>query len=117
VKKILFAAALLMISASAQARTYHIDGVTVHVQRGCRSSSCVSVSAPAYGYYHMAKAGKVQKDQSRFVPSTEKPDAVAPATATPTNEAAKPADAPVAKPADAAPTKVAEAPVTANPAK
>jgi hypothetical protein len=45
-KKIVIAAALLMISASAQAGTYSYEGVTVHVQDGCRSSSCVSVVAP-----------------------------------------------------------------------
>jgi hypothetical protein len=48
-KKIVFAAAVLMISASAHAGTYSYDGVTVHVQDGCRSSSCVSVYAPGYG--------------------------------------------------------------------
>jgi hypothetical protein len=50
-RKIAIAAALVMISATAHAGTYTYEGVTVHVQQGCRSSSCVSVYAPGYGYY------------------------------------------------------------------
>jgi hypothetical protein len=46
------AAALLAVGASAHAETYNIEGVTIHVGNGCRSSSCVSVDAPGYGYYH-----------------------------------------------------------------
>src|ERR1700686_2750698 len=60
-KKIVFAAALLMISASAHAGTYSYEGVTVRVQDGCRSSSCVSVYAPGYGYYHGGRQVKVHK--------------------------------------------------------
>ena len=88
-KKIVFAAALLMISASAQAGTYNVEGVTVHVQDGCRSSSCVSVYAPGYGSYnggHQVKVRKAHKDTAR-VASARKEDAApaAPATdATPT---------------------------------
>jgi hypothetical protein len=88
-KKIVFAAALLMISASAQAGTYNVEGVTVHVQDGCRSSSCVSVYAPGYGSYnggHQVKVREAHKDTAR-VASARKEDAApaAPATdATPT---------------------------------
>lgn len=46
------AAALLMISVSAHAGTYSVEGITVHVREGCRSSSCVSVYAPGYGSYN-----------------------------------------------------------------
>src|SRR5260370_41151036 len=78
-KKFAIAAALLMISASAHAGTYSYEGVTVHVKDGCRSSSCVSVSAPGYGYYHggrSTKVAKVHKDTSR-VPSAKQNDAAA----------------------------------------
>jgi hypothetical protein len=111
-KKIVFAAALLMISASAQAGTYSVDGITVHVQDGCRSSSCVSVYAPDYGYYHEGRSVKVhkaQKDTAR-VASAKKEDAAvpAPAAAAPAAEATPaktPEAAPQAAPSDAAPTK------------
>ena len=67
-KEIVVAAALLMVSASAQAGSYSYEGVTVVMQDGCRSSSCVAVDAPGYGYHHAAgsikvhKAGKIHKD-------------------------------------------------------
>jgi hypothetical protein len=107
-RKIAIAAALVMISASAHAGTYSYEGVTVHVQQGCRASSCVSVYAPGYGYYHgghQAKLQKVHKDTTRFA-SAKKDDAtVAPATdATP----AKAPDAtatPAAPSSDTAPAK------------
>src|SRR5713101_1409319 len=92
-KKIVIASALLMISASAHAGTYSYQGVTVHVQDGCRSSSCVSVAAPGYGYYHagrQAKAGKVQKDPTRFASSAKKEDPAPAVEATPA-KAAEPA--------------------------
>ena len=99
-KKIVIAAALLMISASAHAGTYSYDGVTVHVQDGCRSSSCVSVYAPGYGYYDGGRAVKVRKahkDTARV--AVAKKDDTAPA-------AAKAPEADVqAAPADAAPAK------------
>ena len=60
-KKLVLAAAVLMVSASAHAGTYSYDGVTVHVQDGCRSSSCVSVYAPGYGYYNGGRTVKVRK--------------------------------------------------------
>jgi hypothetical protein len=98
-KKFVIAAALLTVSASAHAGTYNYDGVTVHVQDGCRSSSCVSVYAPSYGYYynggHQAKARRAHKDTSRLA-STRKEDAAAASAA----EAAEtaPAKAPEAAP-------------------
>jgi len=101
-KKIVFAAAVLMISASAHAGTYSYDGVTVHVQDGCRSSSCVSVYAPGYGYYNggrTVKVRKAHKDTPR-VAAARKDDAA------PTTAAAKAPEADVqAAPADAAPAK------------
>jgi hypothetical protein len=83
-KKIVIAAALLMISASAHAGTYNYEGVTVRVQDGCRSSSCVSVYAPGYGSYnagHEVKVRKAHKDTSR-VASAKKED-VAPTPTAP----------------------------------
>ena len=112
-KKIVFAAGLLMISASAHAGTYSYEGVTIHVQEGCRSSSCVSVYAPGYGTYHGAGAVKVHKthkDTARVASAASKEDAAAvPATAAPAAAApaveATPARTPGAAPSDAAPAK------------
>jgi hypothetical protein len=102
-KKIVIAAALLMISASAHAGTYNYEGVTVRVQDGCRSSSCVSVYAPGYGSYHGGRSVKVRKahkDTAR-VASAKKEDTAA--TAAPSAEAS-PAKAPEAA-SSAAPAK------------
>ena len=87
-KKIVIAATLLMISASAHAGTYSYEGVTVHVGDGCMSSSCVSVYAPGYGYYHGGRSGKLHKahkDNARLA-AAKKDDAV-PAAAAPAVEA------------------------------
>jgi hypothetical protein len=113
-KMIVLAASLLLISATAHAGTYSIDGVTVHVQDGCMSSQCVSVNAPGYGYYdgatnrggHTTKVRKVHKNTSR-VASTAKSD---PATAAPVPAVdaapAKQAEpAPQALPSDTPPGK------------
>jgi hypothetical protein len=110
-KKIVIAAALLMISASAHAGTYNVEGVTVHVQDGCRSSSCVSVYAPGYGYYnggHQVKVRKARKDTARVATARKEDAAPAPAAAAPAAEAtpAKTQDpAPQAAPSNAAPAK------------
>jgi hypothetical protein len=107
-KKIVIAATLVMISASAHAGTYSVDGITVHVQDGCRSSSCVSVYAPGYGYYHgvgSVKVHKTQKDTAR-VASAKKEDAAVPAAAPAEAAPAKAPEAtPQAAPSDAAPAK------------
>jgi hypothetical protein len=100
-KKIVIAATLLMISASAHAGTYSYDGVTVHVGEGCVSSSCVSVYAPGYGYYHggrSAKLHKTHKDNARI--AAAKKDDGAPAQAVPATEAT-PAKGPEAAPSAA----------------
>jgi hypothetical protein len=105
-KKIVIAAALLMISASAHAATYNYEGITVNVQDGCRSSSCVSVIAPGYGSYNggrSVKVRKVHKDTAR-VASAKKEDAAAPAAAAAAPEAT-PAKTPEAAPSDLAPAK------------
>jgi hypothetical protein len=105
-KKIVIAAALLMINASAHAGTYNYEGVTVNVQDGCRSSSCVSVIAPGYGSYNggrSVKVRKVHKDTAR-VASAKKEDAAAPAAAAPAPEAT-PAKTPEAASSDLAPAK------------
>jgi hypothetical protein len=99
-KKIVFATALLMISASAHAGTYSYEGVIVHVQDGCRSSSCVSVYAPGFGYYnggHQVKVRKAHKDTARV--ASAKKDGAAPAAA------ATPTKTPEAVPSNTAPTK------------
>lgn len=91
-KKLIVAAALLTISASAHAGTYSIDGITVHVQDGCRSSSCVSVYAPGYGYYHgggPVKVRKAQKDTARVASARKEDAAVAAPAAAPSAEPAK----------------------------
>jgi hypothetical protein len=110
-KKIVIAAAALLISASAHAGTYNVEGVTVHVQDGCRSSSCVSVYAPDYGYYHAGGSVRVHrahKDTTRLASVTKKDEtaiAPAPAAATPAPETT-PAKVPeAATPSDAAPAK------------
>jgi hypothetical protein len=92
-KKIIIAAALLTISASAHARTYTYEGVTVRMQDGCRSASCVSVNYGSYHGGHHLKLRKVHKDMSRF--ASKKEDA-APAPAETT---------PATTPSDAAPAK------------
>ena len=99
-KKIVFATALLMISASAHAGTYSYEGVIVHVQDGCRSSSCVSVYAPGFGYYnggHQVRVRKAHKDTARV--ASAKKDGTAPAAAT------TPTKTPEAVPSNTAPTK------------
>ena len=110
-KKLIVAAALLTISATAHAGTYNVDGVTIHVQDGCRSSSCVSVYAPGYGYYRgggPVKVRKAQKDTAR-VASARKDDAAAPAPAAAEPAPAKTPEAAAevkqAAPSDAAPAK------------
>jgi hypothetical protein len=103
-KRFVIAAALLVVSASAHAGTYSYEGITVHVQDGCRSSSCVAVYAPGYGYYsggHAVKVRKVHKDTSRIAAARKEDAAGAPAAAA---EAAS-AQTPEAAPVDAAPAK------------
>jgi hypothetical protein len=111
-KKIIFAAALLTIGATAHAGTYNVEGVTVHVQDGCRSSSCVSVYAPGYGYYHEGhslKVHKTQKDTARIASSAkeDKTTPAVPATApvTEATPAKTPEAAPQATPSDSTPAK------------
>ena len=113
-KKIVLAASLLLISTTAHAGTYSVEGVTVHVRDGCMSSRCVSVNAPGYGYYdgathrggRNAKVGKVHKDPSRIA-ATAKSDAatIAPAPAVEAAPALQPEPAPPAPPSDTAPAK------------
>jgi hypothetical protein len=109
-KQIVVAAALLTMSAAAHAGTYHVEGVTIHVQDGCRSSSCVSVYAPEYGYYHgggVPHVHKAHKDSSRFAAVSKKDDA-APAPAAAAPEAAAPAT-------EATPAKIPETAPAASP--
>ena len=115
-KKIITAAALLMISASAHAGVYNVEGVTIRVQDGCASSACVSVDAPGYGSYRggrTVKVHKIRKDTTRIA-SVKKDDAAATPAATaapsaettPANNPEKgPDTAPQTAPTDAAPVK------------
>ena len=110
-KKFVIAAAFALIAGSAHAGTYNVEGYSIHVSEGCASTSCVSVYAPGYGYYHggsPARVRKAHKDTSRIAAVTKKDDTTAtPATAAPAVDAT-PAAAPekAAEPAaQAAPTE------------
>ena len=115
------AAALLAIGASAHAETYNIEGVTIHFGSGCRSSSCVSVDAPGYGYYHgerSARIHKAHKDSARVAAVTKKDDAATTPAAAPAAEAAPAADAAPVKTPDATPRAAPQAaPSDTPPAK
>jgi hypothetical protein len=112
-KSLLLTTALVLISASAHAGTYNFDGVTVNVQDGCRSASCVAVNAPGYGSYNgkalsakgRVKAPKSHKDTTRLA-STTKTDA-APTAPAPAADAT-PAKLPDAAPQPAASTSAPE---------
>jgi hypothetical protein len=99
-KKSLIAAAVLMISASADAATYRVDGVTIHVPTHCASTSCVSVAAPGYGYYRAGRRVKPRKERNEIkavAVSTKKEEAAPAAAAAPAADptlAAKAPDAP-----------------------
>lgn len=113
-RKILLGTVLLLISASASAGTYQVEGVTIHVPSHCASPSCVSVAAPGYGFYHggrRLKAHKERGDAKTVAVSTKKDrapvapaaaPAVAPAATTSAVDPVTPAKAPDA-PAAAAP--------------
>jgi hypothetical protein len=101
-KRFALASALFLISASAYAGTYNFEGVTVNVQDGCRSASCVAVNAPGYGSYNgkalsanrSAKTHKFHKDETRFASTTKTdaaPVATAPAAAATTEKLPEPA--------------------------
>ena len=106
-KKSLIAAAVLMISASADAATYRVDGVTIHVPTHCTSTSCVSVAAPGYGYYRAGRRVKPRKERNEIkavAVSTKKEEAVAAPAAAP----APAADPPLTAKAPDAPASAAE---------
>jgi hypothetical protein len=84
-KRLVLATALVLISASAYAGTYNFQGVTVNVQDGCRSATCVAVNAPGYGSYNgktlsATRSAKTHKDETRYA-STTKADTAPVATA------------------------------------
>jgi hypothetical protein len=109
-KLVIAAAALFAITASAHAETYNIEGVTIHVGNGCRSSSCVSVYAPGYGSYHgdrSARLHKAHKDTTRVASVARKDDAATPAAAAPAAEPAPPAEATPVKTPEASPQAAA----------
>src|ERR1700759_2083533 len=85
-KKFVIAAAFTLVAASAHAGTYNVEGYSIHVSEGCASTSCVSVYAPGYGYYHGGPSVRVRKDHkdpAKAATVTKKDDAAAtPATAT-----------------------------------
>lgn len=96
-KLVITAAALLAITASAHAETDNIEGVTIHVGNGCRSSSCVSVYAPGYGSYHGERSARLHrshKDTARVAALARKDDNTAtPVAAASTTSGAEPASA------------------------
>ena len=110
-KKSLMAAAMLMISASADAATYRVDGVTIHVPTHCASQSCVSVSAPGYGYYHAGRRVKPRKERKEIKAVTAKKDEAVAAT---TSAAVPAAPAPATDPTLAvkAPDKAPDVPAS-----
>jgi hypothetical protein len=110
---------LFALTVSVHAKTYNIEGVTIHVGNGCRSSSCVSVYAPGYGSHHGGRSGrlhKAHKDTPQVASVASKDDnAATPAATVPATPAAEPAAAatPAATP-QAAPQPAAS---DATPAK
>lgn len=114
---IIAAAALLAVTTSTHAETYNIEGVTIHVGNGCRSSSCVSVDAPGYGAYHgerSTRLRKAHKDTARVASVARKDDAATPAAAAPAVEPAPSTEAMPVKAPEASPQA---APSDATPAK
>ncbi len=109
-RKYLIGAALLMMSASADAATYRVDGVTIHVPSNCASTSCVSVAAPGYGTYRGGRrlnGHKERNDVKAVAVSTKKKETAAAPTAAPV------ATTPALDPAP--PAKAADAPAAAAP--
>ena len=96
-KLVITAAALFALTASVHAETYNIEGVTIRVGNGCRSSSCVSVHAPGYGSYHgerPARLHKAHKDAAQVASVARKDDsAAAPAATAAATPSAEPAAA------------------------
>jgi hypothetical protein len=110
-KLVITAIALFAITTLAHAETYNIEGVTIHVGNGCRSSSCVSVYAPGYGSYHGGRSTrlhKAHKDTAQVAPVARKGDSATTPAAEPaaaaTPEATQPA-APQPAASDATPAK------------
>jgi hypothetical protein len=92
-KLVTTAAVLFALCASAHAETYNIEGVTIHVGNGCRSSSCVSVYAPGYGSYHGGRSAhhKTHKDTAQLASVAKKDDSTAaPAVVAPATPAVEP---------------------------
>jgi hypothetical protein len=112
-KKFVLTTAFVLISASAYAGTYNFEGVTVNVQDGCRSASCVAVNAPGYGSYNgkalatkrSAKAHKFHKDATRFASTKTDAAPVATAPAADATPARLPEPAPEATASTSAPAK------------
>ncbi|ETR79007.1 hypothetical protein X566_06625 [Afipia sp. P52-10] len=59
-KKLLIAATLLLVSASAQAATYGDGTNRVVIPKGCRAWSCISVSVPGHYSHNVKPARKVR---------------------------------------------------------
>jgi hypothetical protein len=63
-KKFLIAAALVLVSASAQARTWSDGTNRVVVPKGCTSWSCMSVSVPGHYSHNVKPVKKARVRQS-----------------------------------------------------
>ena len=58
-KKLLIATALILVSVSAQAKTYSSGNNRVVVPKGCKAWSCMSVSVPGH-YSHNVQAKRAR---------------------------------------------------------
>jgi len=113
-KLVITAAALFALTASVHAETYNIEGVTIRVGNGCRSSSCVSVHAPGYGSYHgerPARLHKAHKDAAQVASVARKDDSAAAPAAT---AAATPSAEPAAAATSAATSQAAPQPAASD---
>jgi hypothetical protein len=63
-KKLLIASALVLISVSAQARTWSDGPNRVVVPKGCSSWSCMSVSVPGHYSHNVKPVKKARVRQS-----------------------------------------------------
>jgi len=63
-KKLLLAAALVLISVAAQAKTWSDGPNRVVVPKGCSSWSCMSVSVPGHYAHNVKPVKKARARQS-----------------------------------------------------
>ena len=93
----------ILLASSAGAQTYNAGGFTIHVPRGCKSASCVSVDSDEYGVHQRGTGAKSRKAKA----ATKKDDAAS------ANAPASTAAAPPATAAPVAPVTTTVAPAPA----